>query len=65
MSTFPESVDLSSQRALSEWLPARLAAEEPRIVVIGDVMLDGWWSGRIERLCREAPAPVVDIQARH
>ena len=64
MSTFPGSVDLSSQRALSEWLPARLAAEEPRIVVIGDVMLDGWWSGRIERLCREAPAPVVDIQAR-
>jgi rfaE bifunctional protein kinase chain/domain/rfaE bifunctional protein nucleotidyltransferase chain/domain len=60
----PETVDLSSQRALSEWLPGRLAAEEPRILVIGDVMLDGWWSGSIERLCREAPAPVVDIQVR-
>lgn len=64
MSTSPEAVDLSSQRALSEWLPARLAAEEPRILVIGDVMLDGWWSGSIERLCREAPAPVVDIHTR-
>ncbi|MEV7575148.1 D-glycero-beta-D-manno-heptose 1-phosphate adenylyltransferase [Arthrobacter nitrophenolicus] len=64
MSTSPEAVDLSSQRALSEWLPGRLAAEEPRILVIGDLMLDGWWSGTIERLCREAPAPVVDIQVR-
>jgi rfaE bifunctional protein kinase chain/domain/rfaE bifunctional protein nucleotidyltransferase chain/domain len=60
----PALVDLSSQRALSEWLPGRLAAEEPAILVIGDLMLDGWWSGSIERLCREAPAPVVDIQTR-
>jgi rfaE bifunctional protein kinase chain/domain/rfaE bifunctional protein nucleotidyltransferase chain/domain len=60
----PESIDLSTQRALSDWLPGRLAAEQPSILVIGDVMLDGWWSGSIERLCREAPAPVVDIQSR-
>ncbi|MGX5716095.1 D-glycero-beta-D-manno-heptose 1-phosphate adenylyltransferase [Arthrobacter sp. MAHUQ-56] len=64
MSVSPESIDLSTQRALSEWLPARLAEEQPSILVIGDVMLDGWWSGSIERLCREAPAPVVDIQSR-
>lgn len=56
--------DLSSQRGLSEWLPRRLAAERPAITVIGDVMLDGWWSGTIERLCREAPAPVVDVASR-
>jgi D-beta-D-heptose 7-phosphate kinase/D-beta-D-heptose 1-phosphate adenosyltransferase len=60
----PGDVDLSSQRALSEWLPGRLAAEEPAILVVGDLMLDGWWSGSIERLCREAPAPVVDVQTR-
>ena len=64
MSASPEPVDLSTQRALSDWLPGRLAAEQPSILVIGDVMLDGWWSGSIERLCREAPAPVVDIQTR-
>jgi len=64
MSTSPEDIDLSTQRALSDWLPGRLAAEQPSILVIGDVMLDGWWSGSIERLCREAPAPVVDIQTR-
>ncbi|HJW00082.1 MAG TPA: D-glycero-beta-D-manno-heptose 1-phosphate adenylyltransferase [Arthrobacter sp.] len=56
--------DLTSQQGLSEWLPGRLAAERPAITVIGDVMLDGWWSGSIERLCREAPAPVVDVAAR-
>ncbi|MBX7443984.1 MULTISPECIES: D-glycero-beta-D-manno-heptose 1-phosphate adenylyltransferase [unclassified Arthrobacter] len=64
MSVSPESIDLSTQRALSEWLPGRLAEEQPSILVIGDVMLDGWWSGSIERLCREAPAPVVEIQSR-
>jgi len=56
--------ELSSQRALAGWLPARLEAEKPAITVIGDVMLDGWWSGSIERLCREAPAPVVDVDTR-
>jgi D-beta-D-heptose 7-phosphate kinase/D-beta-D-heptose 1-phosphate adenosyltransferase len=56
--------DLSSERALSGGLPRRLAAERPAILVIGDVMLDGWWSGTIERVCREAPAPVVDVAAR-
>ena len=45
-------------------LPARLAAVAPSVTVIGDVMLDGWWSGSIDRLCREAPAPVVDISRR-
>lgn len=64
MSASPDSIDLSTQRALSDWLPGRLAAEQLSILVIGDVMLDGWWSGSIERLCREAPAPVVDIQSR-
>jgi D-beta-D-heptose 7-phosphate kinase/D-beta-D-heptose 1-phosphate adenosyltransferase len=56
--------DLSRQRALSGRLPSRLAAERLAILVIGDLMLDGWWSGTIERLCREAPAPVVDVTTR-
>ena len=41
----------------------RAAALEPAHEV-GDAMLDGWWSGTIERFCREAPAPVVDITHR-
>nr|WP_217509560.1 D-glycero-beta-D-manno-heptose 1-phosphate adenylyltransferase [Pseudarthrobacter sp. C4D7] len=49
---------------MSDWLPGRLAAEQPSVLVIGDLMLDGWWNGSIERFCREAPAPVVDLQVR-
>jgi len=64
VTTAPETADLSQQRALAEWLPGRIAAERPAVLVLGDVMLDGWWSGSIERLCREAPAPVVDVQNR-
>jgi len=34
---------------------------EQRVLVIGDVLLDGWLSGRASRLCREGPVPVVDV----
>jgi D-beta-D-heptose 7-phosphate kinase/D-beta-D-heptose 1-phosphate adenosyltransferase len=44
-------------------LPGALAERRPRITVLGDVMVDRWTSGRCDRLCREAPAPVVDITA--
>ena len=49
---------------LADWLPQRLAEAAPQITVLGDVMLDGWFTGRIERFCREAPAPVVDMARR-
>src|SRR5256885_12005080 len=32
-----------------------------RILVLGDVLLDGWLTGRPSRLCREAPVAVVDL----
>ncbi|MBE0475905.1 MAG: bifunctional heptose 7-phosphate kinase/heptose 1-phosphate adenyltransferase [Coriobacteriia bacterium] len=31
------------------------------VVVVGDVILDGYLKGRTERLCREAPVPVVAL----
>lgn len=55
---------LSNQEGLAEWLPGRLAQERPVVTVIGDAILDGWWEGSIERFCREAPAPVVQVQRR-
>jgi rfaE bifunctional protein kinase chain/domain/rfaE bifunctional protein nucleotidyltransferase chain/domain len=55
---------LDGQRALADWLPGRLADMGASVTVVGDVMLDGWWNGSIARLCREAPAPVVDISRR-
>lgn len=60
----PPLGSLAEQHGLTEWLPGRLAAAKPSIVVIGDVMLDGWWEGSIDRFCREAPAPVVEIRHR-
>ena len=56
--------DLSEQRGLAAWLPRRLAEASPSILVVGDLILDGWWSGPSDRMCREAPAPVVDINRR-
>ena len=35
-----------------------------RVTVVGDLLLDGWWRGRSERVCREAPAPVVEVEER-
>lgn len=43
---------------------ARIRERAPRVTVIGDLLLDGWWSGTIGRIAREAPAPVVDLDAR-
>jgi D-beta-D-heptose 7-phosphate kinase / D-beta-D-heptose 1-phosphate adenosyltransferase len=41
----------------------RLIAAFPglHVLVVGDVMLDGYLEGRTERLCREAPVPVVTV----
>lgn len=36
----------------------------PVVSVVGDLMLDGWWSGTTERMTREAPAPVVEVRTR-
>ena len=45
-------------------LPLALAHLRPTVTVVGDLMLDGWWLGRSERMTREAPAPVVEVSER-
>lgn len=35
-----------------------------RIVVLGDVMLDEYWWGSVERISPEAPVPVVSVERR-
>jgi rfaE bifunctional protein kinase chain/domain/rfaE bifunctional protein nucleotidyltransferase chain/domain len=55
---------LPETRGLTERVPVELARVAPVVTVVGDVILDGWWTGSIERFCREAPAPVVDVQRR-
>jgi D-beta-D-heptose 7-phosphate kinase/D-beta-D-heptose 1-phosphate adenosyltransferase len=38
------------------------AAEGMRVLVVGDVMLDRYVSGRVERMSPEAPVPVVRVE---
>ncbi|OGQ17986.1 MAG: hypothetical protein A3B70_07050 [Deltaproteobacteria bacterium RIFCSPHIGHO2_02_FULL_40_11] len=35
---------------------------DPTILVIGDVILDSYVWGKVERICPEAPVPVVEVQ---
>ncbi|MCP2329838.1 D-glycero-beta-D-manno-heptose 1-phosphate adenylyltransferase [Actinoalloteichus caeruleus] len=42
--------------------PGLLAGRRPRVLVLGDVLVDVWLSGTSRRLCREAPAPVVEVE---
>ncbi len=40
---------------------SKLRGQHPRILVVGDVMLDGYWFGDAERISPEAPVPVVGV----
>ena len=47
-------------------MPARFstyreAVAKTRLLVVGDVMLDRYWFGDVERISPEAPVPVVRI----
>lgn len=50
------SIDLAR---IADTLPDR------RVAVIGDALLDVYLQGRVERLCREAPVPLVQIDSAH
>ena len=58
--------DGGPERLLGPDLPLVLRDRAPRVTVVGDPILDGWWRGRTERMSREAPAPVVEVfERRH
>ena len=39
--------------------------ENTSVLILGESVLDSYLMGNTERLCREAPAPIIDIAARH
>lgn len=43
----------------------RLFDPEARILVLGDIMLDGYASGGVERISPEAPVPVLRHLSHH
>ncbi|MGA8033647.1 MAG: D-glycero-beta-D-manno-heptose-7-phosphate kinase, partial [Casimicrobiaceae bacterium] len=48
----------SSGATFSAW---RARVAQARVLVVGDVMLDRYWFGDVERISPEAPVPVVKI----
>ena len=51
----------SSALSTLEDLKSRLDSQPPRLLVVGDVMLDRYVRGNANRLCPEAPAPVIEV----
>jgi rfaE bifunctional protein kinase chain/domain len=41
-----------------------LSKKIPRVLVVGDVMLDRYWFGDVSRISPEAPVPVVRVERR-
>jgi rfaE bifunctional protein kinase chain/domain len=41
-----------------------IALEAVRILVVGDVMLDRYWFGEVNRISPEAPVPIVRVERR-
>jgi rfaE bifunctional protein kinase chain/domain len=55
--------DMDAEKLLSPRsasLTERLAAV--KVAVVGDVMLDRYWSGSVDRISPESPVPVVDVK---
>jgi D-beta-D-heptose 7-phosphate kinase / D-beta-D-heptose 1-phosphate adenosyltransferase len=46
-------------------LAGRIAERAPRVVVLGDALLDCWLSGSARRLGRDGPVPVVELTESH
>ncbi len=40
------------------------AGKDSRILVVGDVMLDRYWFGEVNRISPEAPVPIVRVESR-
>lgn len=40
------------------------SVNSPRLLVVGDVMLDRYWFGEVSRISPEAPVPVVRVERR-
>jgi D-beta-D-heptose 7-phosphate kinase / D-beta-D-heptose 1-phosphate adenosyltransferase len=46
-------------------LAGRIVDRAPRVLVLGDALLDGWLSGPARRLGRDGPVPVVELTESH
>ncbi|NMH81837.1 D-glycero-beta-D-manno-heptose 1-phosphate adenylyltransferase [Pseudonocardia xinjiangensis] len=62
----PLTVPITVAGPVPAALAGHIAERAPRIVVVGDALLDGWLSGPARRLGRDGPVPVVELaETRH
>jgi D-beta-D-heptose 7-phosphate kinase / D-beta-D-heptose 1-phosphate adenosyltransferase len=54
-------IDLTAAAPVPAALAGRITERGPRVVVVGDALLDGWLSGPARRLGRDGPVPVVEL----
>ena len=45
-------------------VPAGFVTDRARVLVVGDVMLDRYWFGEVNRISPEAPVPIVRVEKR-
>jgi D-beta-D-heptose 7-phosphate kinase/D-beta-D-heptose 1-phosphate adenosyltransferase len=61
----PTEEPRAAEKSLLSAERVRLLFElHPRILVVGDLILDGWFKGESDRMTREAPVPVVEVTER-
>lgn len=59
----PFPVGERTMSSLREVVPVpRAQLAKSRVLVVGDVMLDRYWFGNVDRISPEAPVPVVHVQ---
>src|SRR5689334_17979779 len=59
--SLPGSTVRKEGRAISAVLPGSAVVPGSSVVVVGDVLLDLDVHGTVERLCPDAPVPVLDV----
>ena len=51
----------NDSESMNKTLKTLIASQ--RVLVVGDIMLDRYWSGSVTRISPEAPVPVVSIDS--
>ena len=60
----PRGAQGPGHRVLPDRAETHRHRRRPRVLVVGDVMLDRYWFGEVSRISPEAPVPVVLISTR-